>query len=514
MLNKKNEIKKFSSILTTIAMVFSIICFINIFLTKLNTRFDFTKSNIYTLTDYSKKLVSNLDDIVTIEYYITKKLPPHVVGLKQHITDLLNEYESYGKGNIQVIINTLASSKETHNKMAQLGIPRFQMNIIEQDKLQTVETYSAIALFYDNKTETIPVVLDINSLEYDLSLALKKITSKLIPEIGILTKNKKEFKKNNKKVIKSLKKQYKTSIYDKNETISSNIKTLVINNPTEISTNMLFLIDQFIMKGGNALFLIPTIEIDNNLNTITNKTKINSLINHYGITVNNELVLDQSLAYATFSEGYFNFSVPYPLWPKLIKQNFNTKHPILKKLESCVLPWSSSITIKTPLSDAITATILASTTKKSWSMKAPFNINPRQKFNPIDPKQQAMIVSLEGQFTSFYDNKPLALTKNFRRNSKPAKLIVIGNTNFITDQMITQFPNNNNLFLNIIDWLTLEDDLLGIPNRNNLDYPIKKTSPKLTSLIKWTTSVTIPIIIMLIGLLRYWLNKQKNPTKK
>ncbi len=512
MLNTKNEIKSLGSIIITIAMVFVIICFINLFINQINKRFDFTKEHIYTLSDYSKNLVRSLDDIVTIEFYITKKLPPHVVGMKQHITDLLNEYDAYGKGNIQVIIDSLNSSQENHNRMAQLGIPRFQMNIIEQDKLQTVEAYSGIALFYDNKTEVIPMVLSINTLEYDLSLALKKITSKTIPEIGILTNDVETFKKTHQNITKSLEKQYNVTLLNQNETISNNIKTLVISNPNNVTANTTYAIDQFIMNGGNALFLVPTIKVNDLLEPEANNTGLNELIQHYGITIQNELVLDKSYAYATFSEGYFNFALPYPLWPKLLKQHFNSNHISLKNLESVVLPWSSPLTFHESLASNLTATILASSTKESWTMSDPIDLNPRQSFTADKSQQYPMIISLEGEFTSFYNSKPLALSQSFIPNGKPAKLVFIGNEIFASDQMSTQFANNKNLYLNLIDWLTLETDLLGIPNRVNLDHPIQALSNELRTFIKWFTSLIIPITIIMIGVIRYWINKEKKHT--
>ncbi len=496
--------------LTSIAMVFIIICFINIFFKHVNKRFDFTKDRIYTLSAYSKKLVSSLDDIVTIEFFITKKLPPYVIGMKQHITDILNEYNAYGNGNIQIIINTLSPSTQTHNRMAQLGIPKFQMNIIEKDKQQAVEAYSGIALFYDNKTEVIPLVLNINTLEYDLSLALKKITSNTIPNIGILTNDSETFKKSHQNIIKSLKKQYNVTILNQAESITQNIQTLVLHNPTNVSENIKYNIDQFIMNGGNALFLVNPITISNTLETIKNNDTLTDLITHYGIKIDTSLVLDNSFSYASFSEGYFSFMLPYPLWPKLIKQNFNHDHPSFKSIESFVLPWSSPLS-KTPTpSNKSSITVLAKTTPKSWTKKLPVDLNPRQSFSSDLLNQYDMIMSITGNLNSFYTNKALGLSKHFNKTSSESKIIVIGNSKFTSDQLTNQFPNNTTLYLNLVDWLTLENSLLEIPNRINVDYPLKQLPYEITTLIKWVATLIIPIIITILGLLRYWIQKKPN----
>ncbi len=145
-------------------------------------------------------------------------------------------------------------------------------------------------------------------------------------------------------------------------------------------------------------------------------------------------------------------------------------------------------------------------------MSDPIDLNPRQSFTADKSQQYPMIISLEGEFTSFYNSKPLALSQSFIPNGKPAKLVFIGNEIFASDQMSTQFANNKNLYLNLIDWLTLETDLLGIPNRVNLDHPIQALSNELRTFIKWFTSLIIPITIIMIGVIRYWINKEKKHT--
>ena len=507
MMSKQKNIQRH---ILAILMVFAIIFFINLFFKTVNKRFDFTKDNIYTLSDYSKQLVSSLDDIVTIEYYITKNLPPHAISMKQRISDILNEYKAYANDKINVNITTFTASKETRTRMAELGIPRFQMNIIEQDKQQAVEAYSGIALFYDNKTEIIPLVLTIETLEYDLSLAIKKITTETIPEIGILSTDTKEFSENHKTILQALKQQYNVSLLDINTPISPNITTLIINNPSATKNNT-YAIDQFIMKGGNALFLVSPFSVTNSLEVIENKDNVIDLINHYGVTIENSIILDESFAYAPFSEGYYNYRLPYPYWPLFLKKTVTTNHPSFKSLDHFVLPWAYPLVVNQNATNNKTVRILAKTSPKSWTTSIPANLNPRQTFSTDTYSQYNTIISIEGTLTSYFTSQPKGLASNFIAKSQDSKVIIMGSSHFGNDTMTNQFPNNAILYLNMIDWLTLDDNLLAIPDRINTNYPLTQLSFNKITLIKWSFTLIVPLIITVISFIRLWYNRKNKP---
>ena len=122
-----------------------------------------------------------------------------------------------------------------------------------------------------------------------------------------------------------------------------------------------------------------------------------------------------------------------------------------------------------------------------------------------------MIVTLEGQVEPYFPDK-----KGFKPKttelSLATKLIFIGNASFLTDQIVNQFPNNSVLFLNLTDWLTLDSDVFDLPNRGNVDNPIRLISDELRVFIKWIATLIIPIILAIYGIFGYW--KKKNEKRR
>ena len=81
-------------------IVLGILAVVNFFFVRHFARIDLTQDKRYTLTTSTKEVLGNLDDIVTIKFYFSKKIPSYLVNLKRDVTDLLDEYRAYAGGNI------------------------------------------------------------------------------------------------------------------------------------------------------------------------------------------------------------------------------------------------------------------------------------------------------------------------------------------------------------------------------------------------------------------------------
>ena len=88
-------------------------------------------------------------------------------------------------------------------------------------------------------------------------------------------------------------------------------------------------------------------------------------------------------------------------------------------------------------------------------------------------------------------------------------MVVVGNSRFINNDMITQFQDNQVFLLNITDWLTLGEELIGIRSRGATDRPIKETTEYTKTFIKFLNMFAVPILLILFGLVRHYLRKRK-----
>ena len=73
-------------------------------------RLDITEEGLYTLSDGSKRILSNLDGQVTIKYYFSESLPNVPLQVKNYarkVRELLDEYENAAGGDVALEVAAL-----------------------------------------------------------------------------------------------------------------------------------------------------------------------------------------------------------------------------------------------------------------------------------------------------------------------------------------------------------------------------------------------------------------------
>jgi gliding-associated putative ABC transporter substrate-binding component GldG len=506
-------------------IVLGILAVVNFFFTRHFARIDLTQDKRYTLTTSTKEVLGNLDDIVTIKFYFSSKIPSYLVNLKRDVTDLLDEYRAYAGGNITVKLIDPTENPALQQELRFMGIPQVQLNIIEKDQAQLTNVYLGMAIFYADKKEIIPFISDTRNLEYELTSAVVKVTRTETKTVGIFTGKDHSLSGDYQAVKQLLEKQYtvqEVTLSAGDQTLDQ-IHTLIVAGSREPTDEQLYAIDQFLMRGGKIVFLVDTVDIKEGLQAASFKPGTEELLQHYGVKVEENLVLDRANANAAFRSGFMTFRIPYPFWVKIIQEGFSPDNPAVSNLESLVLPWTSSLTVLEEKTSALTVTELARSTPLSWIRKGFYSLDPQQRFltPDITTDSYPLVLSLSGTFTSFFADKPIPDFKEADtagktpppretiKTSSETQLIVVGNSRFITNDIITQFQDNQVFLLNITDWLTLGEQLIGIRSRGATDRPIKETTEYTKTFIKFLNMFAVPLLLILFGLVRFYLRRRK-----
>ena len=187
MASLSRKISASTNFLFFVLIIVGFLVLINFLATRHFGRLDLTQNKLYTLSDSSKKVVSTLDDIVKVTCYFSKNLPSYVIPLKQQVSDILDEYRAYAKGNIQIEFLDPTEDPALAQKLRFMGIPQVQLNIMEKDQASATNVYMGVAVSYEDKQEVIPFVKDVNNLEYEITSSILKVTRKEKKTVGFLT---------------------------------------------------------------------------------------------------------------------------------------------------------------------------------------------------------------------------------------------------------------------------------------------------------------------------------------
>ncbi len=164
-----------------------ILVVINLIGLNLFGRLDLTDDGVYSLSDASINIVEDLDDPVTITAFFTADLPAPYGTNRRFLKDKLDDYRAYGGQNVQYRFVDPAEDDDLRNDAQRLGIPAVQIQVIESDNVQFKNAYMGVAIEYGGERETVPVVQDLSTLEYDITGAIRRLTRESQPTVGFLT---------------------------------------------------------------------------------------------------------------------------------------------------------------------------------------------------------------------------------------------------------------------------------------------------------------------------------------
>jgi gliding-associated putative ABC transporter substrate-binding component GldG len=510
--------------MTTVVLVGAVLVVINLLGLAIFHRWDLTEGKIHSLSDFSKQVVRNLNDVLLIKLYFTEDLPAPYNANARYIKDQLNEYKAYSHGKLDIeIIDPVKDQKE--DEARGLGIPAVQVNAIEKDKIELKRVYMGLAVLYEDKREVLPLVQSTANLEYDITSAIKKITADSMITIGVLAGQGEALLDTDLQTAQQLLgRQYRvrTVTITPGQLIDPDIRTLLVIGPTNSFTPFeLYALDQFIMGGGKVGWMVDGVQTDMATQQATDLvTNVDTLLASYGIKVNHDLVIDtrNSRIGVVQRQGAISFQniVEYPFFPEAV--TFSEDNLITKDLGALTFPFVSSL--DTTLADSLGPILrpIVYSSDRSGRKREPYLIQPMQRFT-LDDFYEAYIplaATLVGSFESYFNNHPLpdsgmaGLPEPIRR-SPISRMVVVGDSDFMRDRWAANRESNNMpFFLNIVDWLSQDEGLIAIRSRESTSRPI---DPNISDGARWrykyANILGPPILIIIVGLVRWRIRRSK-----
>ncbi len=470
-------------------------------------RLDLTDKKLYTLSPATIKMLESLQDTVNVKVIFSKDIPAPYSTQRRYVIDMLKDYSRASRGRVVIDVINPKDTARFEEAARLYGIPPVQMNAFVNNQIQIKRVYMGLAFIKGEKIETIPVLADVNQLEYQISSTIKTLLREHKKTIGFLAGND---EKPLNRLREYLKKQYDIKTVNPNEDDLKGLDLLVVAGPQkEFKDKELKAIDQYILKGGKALFLIDRIQADPQYDFGREiKTGLERLLENYGIDIRPALVIDLSAGMINVSErrGGFVFTtvVPYPFFPKIL--NLNRGNIITRDIDTITLAFTSPIEIKSGDHKDINFQWLAKSSEKSGIVEAPFFVGITRRFSRKDFSGPPSIVAVvaDGQFRSmFYDSKDKDLIKEGQ-----SRIVVVSDSDFASDEMLSA-PGNIQFVVNALDWLSEDDSLISIRSKEVQARPIKQLSPEVERILKYAIILLPAILAVVFGVLLWTYRKAR-----
>ncbi|MEM7617495.1 MAG: Gldg family protein, partial [Pseudomonadota bacterium] len=274
--------------------------------------FDLTSNKIYTLSDGTKNILANIDEPINLKFFYSEKLAtniPLIHSYAERIKGLLNKYQNIAKNQVTVEFIDPEPFSKSEDEATSLGVQPIPLDDLGNNLYfglvasNSVDEIKEIP-FFDPARETF-LEYDLTKIIYDLS-AKQKTKIGLISNIDFMQANYNQPYGNfgNKEswtIIEQIKEIFEiVEITSDTKIIPDNINNLLIIDPSDMSAELVYAIDQFIVKGGNALIAVdPKLELTDGKQNIDsdlseeingNSENISKLLEIWGVGYDANLV--------------------------------------------------------------------------------------------------------------------------------------------------------------------------------------------------------------------------------
>jgi ABC-type uncharacterized transport system involved in gliding motility auxiliary subunit len=460
-----------SNLLLVIVLVLGILAIINYFFAKNHYRMDFTETKLHSLSDQSVTVLKGLDDDVNIMLFFREG--------------------NYGRANMEHLMEIY--SYHSNKIIYEFIDPDKNPGLVKRYEIAEDGT----TVFESGEKESRIT----SSSEEDITNAIIKIS------------------REGKKVIYFLEGHGEASLEetgdngysiakDELEKLAYEVKKLALaledNFPDDISLlvipgaqkdllpNELETIKKYIQSGGRVFFMTDP----------ETAPVLTPYLEEYGVKLENDLIVD---TVSRLLGGDYFMPVVNEYEPHSITDKFRY---------ATFFPYARSVSPTEEKPEGITLEVIAKSSQNSWSerqldeQEVTFNEEADVSgpislalVGTIQPKQETQL-GLEGESI---DQKEEQQPPEDITPKPEGRIAVFGDSDFVTNRYY-YLSGNGNFFLNTVNWLTEEEDLIAIQAKTSSPRTIQ-LSPSQGRLIFFVSLIILPLAVLITGV-SIWVRRR------
>ncbi|PSL01978.1 gliding motility-associated ABC transporter substrate-binding protein GldG [Cecembia rubra] len=453
----------YSSIGKNLALIFLAIVFIGLTVRILPFRLDLTEEKKYSLHPSSIEVLKSLEEPVEVDILLTGKLPGGMRRLQRSIEETVRTFNAYSNQKITFYYEDPLNLPESIREDYIVGLSEYGINptnlfiteeggqkskLIFPGVLVRTEEYETGALLLKGEKGMGPDEIlnqSIENLEYELIQAIKKVSIGQEKSVGMTISRGEMNEDDGFGIVEALVDQhevFKIPLADATKADDLDpFDVIIVPGPKEAySEKEIYFLDQYLMRGGNLIFLIDAMEYDlaeaggEGTIAMPRDHGLDQLLFRYGIRVNKDLIQDLDFGYHPVIAGNFGNQeqiIPLP-WPFYIAAGRMAKHPITKGLDQVMFRFVSSLdTVK---ADGVKKTPLIFGSDLGRKINSPVRIafedmSREPNLDEFGSRNLPLLYLLEGEFISLFKNRflPDGVEKSsFLENSNGGRVLVAG----------------------------------------------------------------------------------------
>ena len=481
-----------------------------------NLRFDLTESNIYTLSDGTKSILQSINEPLNFKLFYTKQIGdinPVYQNYYDRVKEILGQYVLLSNNKIKLKIFNPKPFSNEEDKAVEYGLQGVEI---------MAGVYGYFGLIATNSTDDEEKIIFFQPdrtpfLEYDLSKIVTNLANPNRRIVGLYTdlpmfgtfnplaKTQDAAAAPPWAVYNQMKEFFEVKrIHEKTSSLPEGLELLMLVHPKKIPERLLYMIDQFVLKGGKLLvFIDPNSETEsfspntNQAKESDNNSNLNELLDKWGVElVENKVVGDLlSARRVQIGESDQPSVTDYIAWLDIKKDHMDDTHQATSKVQRLTFATSGFLKNNEKNNNISFRRLVWSTTQSMQIDVADvrFTPNPTNLLRNFVPSNEELTLAAEikGNFSSnFPDGPPDTNIKNdFDKNKhinesiKPTTLVILADTDMLYDEYwlkyeqsgeVLPIANNADFTVNLLEYLNGTEDLIGLRGKGVSSLPFVK----------------------------------------
>ena len=458
-------------------------------------RIDLTEDKLFTLSPATAEILDGLNDILTLELFESREPPVQVAITARDVGDFLEDFAAGSGGDVKLVRRFPADDEDEARKAQLAGVPPVQFNVQSQGELQIKTGHLGLAMTYVDKRQVIPYITSFDGFEYQLASLANRMLEDDKKTVAFLTGHGEAGPSAGYGTFAGLLlDSYRVRELDTTEDPNidlSDVDVLIVGGPTSsIPDETANAIRQYLIGGGKAMVMVNSVVIDQSrLIANRNRNSFGYLPEEFGIIVEDDLVFDlQSNETLSFNTGVGNVFLPYPFWMRVPVVD----RKVAGDVGSVLLPWASSVGIAESERGRIEVVPLLETTEF-----AAIDFN----YGDVRPNSPVFEEVTRGNFVQALMGAAI-VQRDVPAGQEPYRLVVFGDSEWLSDGVLPRAQENIALGLNLVDWLAQEDTLAAVRSKVVTSRDLLFTSATHKNVAQWANVAGVPLLIIVIGLVR------------
>jgi len=525
-------------------------------------RLDLTEEKRFSITDATKDLLKSLEAPVHFDILIAGDLNAGFQRFQKSITEIIDEFNIHSNYSISYLLRDPMGegTQEERNENYQILTERGLDPMVVYDNVNGSRVQKAIfpytILKYNNKAAAIKLLTEnrgvsadqqlnqsIEGIEFELATGIQRLANINRKSIGLVEGHGELDSLATHRFTAEMSQFYNIDRIDLTAHVSpEDVNILIVARPqTNFSKLEKYHLDQFLMKGGKAIFLINALKVNpsaaagEGTRALLLDLNLTDLLFKYGIRMNANYVQDLN-NFGRYPVVVDNSGTIINLaWPFYSGINSFSEHPITKNLHAVYHRFFG--TMDTVRADGIVKTPLMFTSPLTQIISLPVRVAFEDMRNAPDPSSFnygsfPTSYLLEGKFTSLFKNRilPEGVSKdNFIGNGIDTKILMVSDGDLIRNEVnpvngipyplgfnpyseqgeIINYANREFIY-NAIAYLTDENGLISARSKEIRLRPLNKIKVQ-NERVKWQViNLVLPLALLVVfGVLRNFVRTRK-----